>query len=261
MITVSQLRKDVSAMIREIKEHRSIRKYKSTPIPEEVLERILEAGIRASNTGNMQVYSLIVTTKPELKEKLLVCHMNQPMVVEAPVVITVCADVRRFSQWCRQRDAEPEYGNFLWFINGVIDSVLASQNIALQAEAEGLGICYLGTTTYFAGKISEVLNIPDGVIPVTTLVAGYPDQTPPLTDRLPLRAVVHRERYTDYTPGDIDAIWAEREASAETQKLKEANDLENLALIFTERRYKGADNRFFSRDYFEEVKARGFFNQ
>ena len=73
----------------------------------------------------------------------------------------------------------------------------------LQAENEGLGICYLGTTTYNAQEIAEVLGLPEGVIPVTTLTMGYPDKMPPLTDRLPLEGVVHRERYHDYTPEPV----------------------------------------------------------
>lgn len=75
-------------MIPEIFSHRSIRSYLPEPVPEEVLRRILEAGVRASTTGNMQLYSLVVTTLPEIKERLAPCHFNQPMVTQAPVVIT-----------------------------------------------------------------------------------------------------------------------------------------------------------------------------
>ena len=248
-------------MIPEINLHRTVRRYKSDPIPEEVLTRVLEAGTRASNTGNMQLYSLVVTTDPAVREELSPLHFNQPMVMQAPVVITFCADVHRFSLWCRQRGAEPRYDNFVWFINAVIDSMLASENVALAAESEGLGICYLGTTTSNALERAEVLHLPRGVLPVTTVTMGYPETLPPLTDRLPLEGVVHRERYKDYTPEAIDRIWAEREASEETRDLLEVNQLPNLARIFTERRYTGEDNVLFSRKYFEALKKQGFFNQ
>ena len=183
------------------------------------------------------------------------------MVTQAPIVLTFCVDVRRFSLWCRQRGADPQYDNFVWFVNGAIDAILASQNVCLEAESEGLGIRYLGTTTYNADRIAEVLALPEGVIPVTTVTMGYPDKLPPPTDRLPLEGVIHRERYHDYTPEAIDAIWADKEASEETAGLLKANDLPNLARIFTERRYKGEDNRLFSRKYFEMLKKQGFFNQ
>ena len=234
-------------MIKTIFEHRSVRSYKPDPVDEALLQRILEAGTRASNTGNMQIYSIIVTTDPQIREQLSPCHFGQPMVTQAPIVLTFCVDVRRFSLWCRQRGADPQYDNFVWFVNGAIDAILASQNVCLEAESEGLGICYLGTTTYNADRIAEVLALPEGVIPVTTVTMGYPDKLPPPTDRLPLEGVIHRERYHDYTPEAIDAIWADKEASEETAGLLQANDLPNLARIFTERRYKGEDNRLFSR--------------
>ncbi|MDR2936665.1 MAG: nitroreductase family protein [Rikenellaceae bacterium] len=241
--------------------HRSIRKYKSDPVSEATLEKILLAGTRASNTGNMQVYSIVVTTDAALREKLSPCHFGQPMVMQAPVVITFCADVRRFSQWCRLRGAEPEYDNFQWFVCGAIDAVLASQNVALEAEANGLGICFLGTTTYTADRIIDVLQLPTGVVPVTTLVLGYPDENPSLADRLPLAGIVHREIYRDYTDANIERIWEAREASDETKNLLEVNQLPNLAQIFTLRRYKGGDNIAFSRVYLNVLKRQGFMNQ
>lgn len=61
------------------------------------------------------------------------------MVTEAPCVVTVCADVHRFSKWCEQRDAEPAYDNFEWFLNAATDALLAAENLALAAEAHGLG--------------------------------------------------------------------------------------------------------------------------
>ncbi len=83
--------------------HRSIRKFRPEPIPEEVLRECLEAASRASTCGNMQLYSLVVTRDAALRERLSPCHFDQPMVREAPCVVTVCADVHRFTMWCEQR--------------------------------------------------------------------------------------------------------------------------------------------------------------
>jgi len=165
-------------MINTLLKHRSIRKFKSTPIPEEELRELLEAASRASTCGNMQLYSLIVTRDKAMREKLLPCHFGQQMVVEAPCVVTVCADIHRFSMWCRQREAEPAYDNYAWFLTAAIDALLAAQNLTIAAEAQGLGICYLGTTLYTAGDIVKVLNLPKGVLPITTIVLGYPDEKP-----------------------------------------------------------------------------------
>ena len=240
--------------------HRSIRKFCSTSIPEELLQEILAAASRASTCGNMQLYSLVVTRDAALRAKLAPCHFNQPMVTQAPCVVTVCADVHRFSMWCEQREAEPAYDNFAWFLNASTDALLAAQNFCIEAELHGLGICILGTTIYTAAEIARILELPKGVIPLTTIVVGYPDESPVLTDRLPLEAVVHYEKYTDYTAAEIDELWAEREESAETKRLLEENGLPNLARIFTERRYVRRDNLAISQSYFALLKEKGFFN-
>ena len=216
--------------------------------------------MRASTCGNMQSYSLVVTRDAELRQQLAPCHFNQPMVTQAPCVVTVCADIHRFTMWCNQRDADPAYDNFAWFLNAATDALLAAQNLCVQAEIHGLGICYLGTTLYTAADIARILELPKGVIPLTTVVVGYPDETPGLTDRLPLDAVVHYEKYTDYTAAEIDELWAEREESEETKRLVEENGLENLAKIFTERRYVRRDNLAVSQAYFALLKEQGFFN-
>ena len=247
-------------MIKEIANHRSIRKYKSSPIDEEVLSDILHSAARASTCGNMQLYSLVVTLDARVRAELAPCHFNQAMVTEAPCVVTVCADVHRFSMWCEQRDADPAYDNFAWFLNASTDALLAAQNLCVEAEMNGLGICYLGTTIYTAGMIAEILELPKRVIPVTTIVLGYPDESPELTDRLPLEAVVHYEKYTDYTAAEIDELWAEREESELTKRLLEENGLPNLAQIFTQRRYVREDNLSISNSYFALLKEKGFFN-
>lgn len=248
-------------MIEQIKNHRSVRDYRSDPVPVAVLDEILAAGTRASTTGNMQLYSIVVTRDQNMREKLSPCHFNQPCIRQAPVLLTFCADIRRFSKWCALRGAQPAYDNFAWFINAATDALLSSENIALEAEAHGLGICYLGTAIYTAEKICEILSLPQGVIPITAMVIGYPAAETHLTDRLPVEAVIHYETYSDYTPEDIDHIWVERESSAETALLLEENGLPNLARIFTEKRYKADDNVAISRSYLECVKKQGFFNQ
>jgi len=248
-------------MIDAILNHKSIRNYKDTAVSEKDLQEILEAGTRASTSGNMQIYSVIVTRDEEMKKKLAPTHFNQPMVTQAPVVLTFCADINRFNKWCEQRNAEPGYDNFLWFTNAVIDAMLVAQNCCIAAEDKGMGICYLGTTTYTADKIIEILNLPKGVIPITTVVVGYPDETPELTDRLPLEGIVHYETYKDYSAEDIDRIYAEKESLESTKALLEENQKESLAQIFTDNRYKKADNLYFSNVFLKVLQDQGFFNQ
>ena len=244
-----------------ITQHRSIRKYSQKPVSDELLNQVLHAGTRASTTGNMQVYSMVVTRDAEVKEQLAPSHFNQPMVKEAPVVITFCADFNRFNKWCRQRDAEPGYDNFLSFMTAAIDALLVAQNVCIAAEDNGLGICYLGTTTYMADKIIDTLNLPAGVVPVTTVTLGYPAEEPPLTDRLPLEAVVHYEKYNEYTSEDIDRLYAEKEGLEENLQFVKENNKTSLAQVFTDVRYKKADNLQFSGNLLKVLEKQGFMNQ
>ena len=247
-------------MINTILNHRSIRKYKSDPIPDNILNNILEAASRASTTGNMQVYSIIVTTDETTKNKLWEAHFKQDMVKQAPVILTFCADFNRFSRWCNLNNASPGYDNFLSFFTGAIDALLASQNAVLAAEEQGLGICYLGTTTYMAESIVNILELPELVVPVTTVALGFPDEKPGLTDRLPQQSIVHMEKYNNFTDDDIKTIYHERDNSVFTKELLKINKKETLAQIFTDNRYTKKDNLHFSQEYLKVLKQQGFMN-
>ena len=114
-ITLSLQKKE---RMESLKQRRTIRKYQQKDISADLLNDLLETSFRASTVGNMQVYSVIVTRDAERKAKLAPAHFNQPMVRTAPVVLTFCIDLRRFSKWCEQRKAEPGYNNFEWFVTG-----------------------------------------------------------------------------------------------------------------------------------------------
>lgn len=237
---------------------RTIRKYQPRKIDESLLERLLMAGTRTSTTGNMQVYSIIITRDSEMKQRLAPAHFNQPMVMQAPVVLTFCADFNRFNHWCRQRDAEPGYDNFLSFMTAAIDALLAAQTICNAAEEEGLGICYLGTATYNADKIIEVLGLPRGVVPVATVTLGWPAEIPEQPDRLPLEAVIHYEKYHDFTPDLIDDLYRAKEMREDSLQFISENKKSTLAQVFTDVRYKKADNEYFSEKYLEVIRNQGF---
>jgi nitroreductase len=239
-------------------QHRSIRRYKKDEISNDLLNRIIEAGTRASTTGNMQLYSVIVTREAGNKSRLAPLHFNQTAVIQAPVLLTVCADVNRFSKWCEFREADASYDHFLWLINAIIDAMLFAQNICVAAETQGLGICYMGTTLYHAPEISAVLNLPAGVLPVTAITMGYPAAEPGLTDRLPLEAVIHDESYKDYTKEWIDKLYHDQEALESSKRFVEENKKQNLAQVFTDVRYPRKDSIYFSEKLIEAIRKQGF---
>ena len=248
-------------MLNTIYNHRSIRKYKNVEIDEELLNIILNAGIRASTTGNMQVYSIIITRDAENKRELAPLHFNQKMVTEAPVVLTFCADFNRFNKWCLLRKAGPGYDNFLSFFTASIDALIAAQTFCIAAEAKGLGICYLGTTTYMAHKIIDVLKLPQGVVPVTTITVGWPVEIPEQVERLPLDAVIHYETYSDYSNQQIEMIYKDKEERNDSIQFVKENNKVTLAQVFTDVRYKKADNVYFSNMLLQVLKKQGFMNQ
>ena len=113
-------------IIEDLKLRRTIRKYKNDQIPEKMLNELLEVAFRASTTGNMQLYSVIVTRDEENKKKLAPAHFNQPTVTTAPVVLTFCADFNRFIKWCELRKAQHGYDNFQSFYTATIDALLVA---------------------------------------------------------------------------------------------------------------------------------------
>jgi len=245
-------------MLNLLNQHRTIRKYTEQAIDTQILTQLLEAACRTSNTGNMQAYSVVVTTDKRIKEQLAPAHFNQPMIKQAPVVLTFCADYNRFSKWCEQRQADPGYDNFQSFMATAIDTLLAAQTFCIAAESVGFGICYLGTTTYNAGEIIDALKLPRLVVPITTITLGYPAETPEQTDRLPLEAVVHYETYHDFTSTDIDELYAEKENSEFYKQFVAENNKETLAQVFTDIRYSRENNEFFSNKFLEVLKEQGF---
>lgn len=239
-------------------QHRSIRKYRNDDIDNDLLMKIIEAGTRASTTGNMQLYSVVVTRDPENRTRLAPLHFNQEAVKQAPVLLTVCADVNRFNRWCEERNAAASYNNVLWLVNAIVDASLFAQNICIAAESCGLGICYFGTTLYNAQEIADVLGLPKGVLPVTTITVGYPVGQPPLTDRLPLQAVIHAEKYNDYSGEMIDELYSEKEALESSVKFVAENGKQNLAQVFTDVRYPEADSISFSEKLLKTLRLQGF---
>ena len=245
-------------MIDTVKNRRTIRKYLQKDISSDLLNDLLETSSRASTMGGMQLYSVVITRNAEMKEKLSPAHFNQPMVKGAPVVLTFCADFRRFSKWCEQRNAVPGYNNLMSFMNAAMDTLLVAQTFCTLAEEAGLGICYLGTTTYNPQMVIDALQLPELVFPITTVTVGYPDGIPAQVDRLPLEATVHEEYYNDYSKADIDKLYAYKESLPENEQFVKENRKETLAQVFTDVRYTKKDNEFMSDNLLKVLHQQGF---
>lgn len=255
ILFISLQKKD---MMDTVKNRRTIRKYLQKDITPDLLNDLLETSFRASTMGGMQLYSVVVTRDAEKKEILSPAHFNQPMVKAAPVVLTFCADFRRFCKYCQERNAVPGYGNLMSFLNAAMDTLLVAQTFCTLAEEAGLGICYLGTTTYNPQMIIDALHLPELVFPITTVTVGYPAESPKRVDRLPIEGIIHEESYHDYTAEDINRLYAYKESLPENKLFIEENQKETLAQVFTDVRYTKKDNEFMSENLLKVLRRQGF---
>ncbi len=208
--------------------------------------------------GNLQLYSVVVTRKPEVKAALAPAHFNQPMVTSAPVVLTICADYNRVTSWCEQRGAEPGYDNMLSFLNAATDALLYTQTFSCLAEDAGLGLCFLGTTIYNPLSIINTLHLPRLVFPIATLTVGWPAEQPPLSDRLDLPAFTHADTYADYTPDDINRHYAAKEQLPESQAAVAENNVASRAHVLAHVRYAKAGNEACSNAVLQALKQQSF---
>lgn len=182
------------------------------------------------------------------------------MVLEDPLVVTFCADWFRTREWLRQRHAADNFANFMGFHVAAYDAMIVAQNACLGFEAEGLGICYMGTTLFELEAISDFLELPETCVPVTTIVVGHPSEDPAKRDRLPIRGWLHDEIYRRPTSTEIDDVYEERErrgwerymANPALKRLAEERGIRTLAQFYTsEIKYP----RVFFEECSEQMRA------
>ncbi len=179
-----------------LKGRRSIRRYRPDPVPEELLEQILEAGRLAPSASNRQPWHFVVVrdeaVRREVAQHAAYYFLRWAHVEEAPVLVVLCGDARN-----------RVYRQFLHE-----DIGLAGGQMMLQAHALGLGTCWLGGVDRKA--IGDILKLPEGWDVIGLLTLGFPAEEPPPTPRKPLAAIVSYDVYGNQsgdgaTPGRINA--------------------------------------------------------
>ena len=165
-----------------IKGRRSIRAFKPQDVPDETIEKLIDAARYAPSAGNIQPWTFVIAKKMETKKKLAKAAYNQTFVEQAPVVIVVCADENRASMRYGRRGAT------LYCIQ---DTAAAIQNILLTAYSLGLGTCWVGA--FNEDEAKQVLRASEGMRPVAMIPVGYPNKTPSQRAKRPLNRIVHHE--------------------------------------------------------------------
>ncbi|MFC4100913.1 oxygen-insensitive NADPH nitroreductase [Paenibacillus xanthanilyticus] len=183
-------------IIEALKEHRSIRKFKPDPIPDEHIRAIVEAAQSASTSSNIQAYTAIGVRDPERKQALSVLAGNQRYVAECPLMLVWCADLHRLELVMEMHGGQL-HQNTETLLLGTVDASLAAQNAAVAAEALGYGIVYIGGIRNQPDEVAELLRLPANVYPVFGMCVGTPDQEPDSRPRLPMRAIYHEETYAE----------------------------------------------------------------
>ena len=237
-------------------DRRSVRNFSAKEVPDSLLRSILERAEKAPTTGNMQLYSVIVSRDEEMRRMLAPLHFSQPASVNAPVLLTVCADLYRFTRWCSASNAEAGFDNFLSFTSAFADAMIYAQQVVTIAEMEGLGTVYLGTVIYNAPEIAKLLQLPRLVVPVACIALGWPEGEGEPTERLGLDGIIHIEKYHDYSDEEIFQVFKVKEDYEPNRGYVAQNGKENLAQVFAEVRYPKAMNEDFSRkfiDYLNEI--------
>lgn len=236
----------------------TVRNYSDKKVSDEMITDILQRAMHAPTCGNMQLYSVIVTREKEMKEKLAKLHFNQPASTGCDTILTICADFNRFSKWCEISGATPCYSNFHSFIMAATDAIILTQQIVTIAEMDELGTCYLGTVNYNAKEISDLLELPDLVVPVASLSIGYPAEKATQSERLPVEAFVHKEKYRNDGYDEISKLFKEKDENPENQFFVKENNKKSLAQVFTDIRYPKTMNEEVSKSYFELLLEKGF---
>lgn len=189
--------------------HRSVRKFKSDPVPEELMAGLVAAGQSAATSSNLQLYTMISVQDPVRREAMAVLCANQSQVREAAWFFAFCVDHYRLRQasWAAGQDpAGLDYTEFL--VMAAIDAALAAERMVCAAEAVGLGICYIGALRNDPDGVAKLLDFPEGVFGAFGLCLGWPAEplTAEIKPRLLPDAVWYRETYRrEVDVADYDA--------------------------------------------------------
>jgi len=165
-----------------IRKRRSIRRYKSDPIPDVVLNKILEAGRIAPSAKNIQPWHFIVIRDTDIKKKVAEVSRKQAFMAEAPVILCGCA-LKKIA-WGRM-------GGYM--SSFAVDLAIAMDHIILAATNEGLGTCWIGA--FDEKAVKEVLNIPEDVRIVALTPIGYPAEEPIDRGRKDLKEIISYDRF------------------------------------------------------------------
>jgi FMN reductase (NADPH) len=174
--------------------HRTIRKYKPQPLEDGHLEQILYCAQHAPTDATAQMYSFVRLTNPNLKARVAEITNNSHMAT-APEAFIVCADVYRLKRLLEQRGYKFGAWSAVAIHFGIGDAVLAGQTMLHAAECLGYQGCWIGGVLSALEEITQLCQLPQGVLPFAGLTIGVPDETPAQRPRIQPELVLHQNQY------------------------------------------------------------------
>jgi len=181
---------------------RSVRRYVRTPIPEDHVLLIMEAGRRAPTDATLQLWTSIRISDRGLREKIGEA-IGQEHVVDASEFFIFIADLYRLSKLLEHRGYKLGDVEELLLLLAAVDAALAAENMALAAQALSYGSCFIGGIHNIAEEIIGWLGLPEKTYPLFGLTVGVPAENPPERPRLPLDMLFHVNRYREYSEEDL----------------------------------------------------------
>ncbi|MDJ0387740.1 nitroreductase family protein [Roseomonas sp. E05] len=178
--------------------HRSVRAYRSDPLPEGTLETLVAAAQSAATSSNMQTWSVVAVTDPARKAVFAEVANNQRHIIQCPLFLVWLADLSRNARLAEAEGTTLEaLPYFETFLVAALDAALAAQNATVAAESLGLSTVYIGALRNDVRRVAAELALPPGVVGVFGLCVGYADPAAraEVKPRLPQGAILHREQY------------------------------------------------------------------
>jgi nitroreductase len=200
--------------VAQLLSHRTHRRYRPDPVPDEILEIVLAAALSAPSKSDLQQVAVIVVRDRDRQATIGSWIPDMPWIATAPLFLVFCGDQRRLRRISGELRNRPFPNDTLdMFMNAAVDAGLVLQSFVTGAEAMGLGCCPISVVRNHVEKLSEMLALPAGVFPVAGLTVGYPSQPGWISMRLPPALTVHTDRYDDRDlAAQLDAYDRRREA-------------------------------------------------
>lgn len=234
-------------------ERSSVRIFLSRKVPENVLKRVIEAGLHSASAGNLQPYS-IIKVEDEERKKLLAELCLQKFISKAPVLLVFCLDFHRLERWANLSNAPfTAAKSFRHFWVAFIDVSICAQTICTAAESFGLGSVYIGTIIESAERVRDVLKLPEKVFPIILVCLGYPSVRPKPQKKLGYNIIVSNEEYRE--PSDEELLKAFNE---KYDRIKVKVNEERLKLA--EEVYRNLFGEEPAKIFCEKIRASGYFN-